>query len=151
MEGGLEQVDGNGAEAPRQEEHRAAAATGSGESGVTPADVLKAAAIGAVAGAAVGALLRIVDAESGAQQLEAVKKTAAAAGRDVATAALTAGTEVVARHRLAELIARKPANGDRGAAMRNTAKEAGLAAAVAARRVLAEKAGERGKAAPEQK
>jgi hypothetical protein len=120
------------------------------ESRVAPADIAKAAAVGAVAGAVVGALLRIADGETGSRQLEAVKRTATEAGRDVATAAVGAATEVIARNRIGELIAGKVGNGDRGAAMKSTAKEAGLAAAVAARRVLTEKAGERGSSSEEE-
>ena len=145
MKGQEEETNGGGGGRQSQQE----GARTPDDGGIAVADVAKAAAVGALAGAVVGALLRIADAEAGAHQLEAVKRTAIAAGRDVATAALTAGTEVVARHRLAELVARKPANGERGAAVRNTAKEAGVAAAVAARRVLAEKAGERGQRPPE--
>lgn len=145
MKGEIEETNGGG-DGGRHAQQEGAPA--SDDAGIDVADVAKAAAVGALAGAVVGALLRIADAESGARQLEAVKTTAIAAGRDVATAALTAGTEVVARHRLAELVARKPANGERGAAVRNTAKEAGVAAAVAARRVLAEKAGERAQRPP---
>ena len=139
VKGELEEVSSGGREPRRQAGDDAAR-----DRRLTPGDVAKAAAVGALAGAAVGAFLRIADAETGSQQLDAVKKTAVAAGRDVATAALGAATEVVARNRVVELVSRKPDNGDRGAAMRMTAKEAGLAAAVAARRVLAEKAAERG-------
>ena len=145
MKGEIEKVSGG--EADGRDD--AATAAGGGEARIAPGDVAKAAAVGALAGAVVGALLRIADAETGARQLDAVKKTAVAAGRDVATAALAAATEVVARNRIGELVARKPGNGDRSAAMRNTAKEAGVAAAVAARRVLAEKTAERGRPAPE--
>lgn len=94
------------------------------------------AARGAAGGAAVGAVLggalavaRVLRPE----QAEALKQTLADAGRDVATAAVRAAGGVLTTKPVSDLLAASRGNGGGSDAVKQTAKEVGVAAASAAR------------------
>jgi hypothetical protein len=96
---------------------------------------LRGAAGGAAAGAVAGAAVAIARALR-PEQADAVQRRLVHAGREIGTAAVRAAGGVLAAKPVSDLIAGNKGNGDRSETVRQAAKEAGVAAATAARRAL---------------
>ena len=121
----LELESGEGVEEPEDTETQAAAAE------PTTKWAIRGAVVGAVAGGAVGAGVGALV----ARRPEALRQTAGLVSgnaRQIATAAGAAAAEVVAAKGLNQLVTGDE-NGDRAQLMKQSAKEAGAAAAKAAR------------------
>jgi hypothetical protein len=106
---------------------------GASASSGTAGWALRGAVVGAVAGAAVGAGLGVVFAAR-PDFLDSAKETVGGAGRDVAKSAGLAVGQVLANRSVANLVT--TGDGERSAAMKETAREAAAAAAGAARDTL---------------
>jgi hypothetical protein len=92
---------------------------------------MRGAVVGAVAGSTVGAGVGILLARQ-PEALKQAKDAVGGSGREVARAAAVAATEVVSSRRITQLMTGN-GNGDRSQAVKDTAREAGAAAAKAAR------------------
>jgi len=104
----------------------------SGGAGPTPTNwAVRGAVIGAVAGSAAGAGLGMLFAHR-PNALAGAREAVSGSGRHVARAAAVAAGEVMASRHLGTLL-KGEGEGDRGELMKQAAKEAGVAAATAAR------------------
>jgi hypothetical protein len=92
---------------------------------------MRGAVVGAVAGSTVGAGVGILLARQ-PEALKQAKDAVGGSGREVARAAAVAATEVVTSRRITQVMTGN-GNGDRSQAVKETAREAGAAAAKAAR------------------
>jgi hypothetical protein len=118
-------------------------ATPGAEAGPSPASwAMRGAFIGAVAGSVAGAGLGMLFAQR-PETLAEARDALEGSGRHVARAAAAAAGEVVASRHLNQLL-KGNGNGDRGELMKQAAKEAGAAAASAARDHIISLRGEEG-------
>jgi hypothetical protein len=116
------------------EERQPQARTDSGGDAKTKAWAIRGALIGAFAGGAAGAGLGAL-AAARPESLRAVKDAFGSSGREVARAAAGAASDVVTSSSVKQLVS-GAGNGDRAQLMKDTAREAGAAAAKAARETL---------------
>ena len=104
---------------------------GAGEPTPTTSWALRGAVVGAVAGSVTGAALGMLFARR-PEALTEARNAIGGSGRHVARAAAVAAGEVMASRHLSTLV-KGEGDGDRGDLMKQAAKEAGVAAATAAR------------------
>jgi hypothetical protein len=131
----LEERDPGGEDMEQREEPERQERQGGEERPRLVPVALRGAAGGAAAGAILGAAVAIARALR-PEEADAVQEKLVGASREIGTAAVRAGGGVLTAKPVADLIAGTKGKSDRGETVRQAAKEAGVAAASAAREAL---------------